>query len=129
MFMTPGGAADSAPAAAGSNPNPAKARKRKTRGDMARPLRTVAIPSFGATPSEADASIWPEIGEGNLNAGRESAHKAQNRTSPAVLARKTKRDHEGGAPRLEENMPNRFAAAMARLPLVAILRGLKPVEA
>ena len=26
-------------------------------------------------------------------------------------------------------MPNRFAAAMARLPLVAILRGLKPVEA
>jgi 2-dehydro-3-deoxyphosphogalactonate aldolase len=26
-------------------------------------------------------------------------------------------------------MPNRFAAAIARLPLVAILRGLKPVEA
>ena len=26
-------------------------------------------------------------------------------------------------------MPNRFAAAMARLPLVAILRGLRPAEA
>jgi hypothetical protein len=69
---------------------------------MARPLRTAANPSFGATPSETDPSIWPEIGERNLNVGRESALKAENRASPAPLAGNAKRDHEGGAPHPEE---------------------------
>lgn len=55
---------------------------------------------------------------------------ALGQTRLAALADGANRGHEGAPPSLGEDiMPNRFAAAMARLPLVAILRGLKPAEA